>query len=270
MSENRFRHGSIVQRRGMGLQGGIAVLLLIGALGIVLEGCSSAAKTRRINVAEAHYKVGISHLNENELQLAYIEFQKAVEVNPKGKKAYYAIGHIFFVQENYTEAAEAFKKALRVDKKYSDAHNYLGMVYERLRNHELAVMHFKRALQNPQYVTPEKAHYNLGRNYVQLGKIDEAISEFQASVRVAPAYAPGFNALGKALVRKEHYGEAVKAFNNALKISPNIAEARFFLGESYLKTGSADLAAEEFKQVIQIAPDSEMARSAQKKLESLR
>lgn len=258
---------------GKGLQfarhviaGFILFVFLVGAL----SGCTTAAKTRKLNNAEAHYKIGISNLNNNMLQLAYVEFQHSVDKNPKAKKSYYALGHIFFVQKNYPEAEKVFKKAIRIDKKYSDAHNYLGMVYERMRNHELAVREFKKALENNKYLTPHKAHYNMGRNYVQLGKIEEAIEEFQKAVTVAPDYAAGFNALGKALVRKERPTEAVEAFNTALKIAPNFSESRFYLGESYLKIGSESLAEEQFKQVILLAPGSELARSAKKKLDAIR
>ncbi|HEY5594356.1 MAG TPA: hypothetical protein VIL61_04265, partial [Nitrospiria bacterium] len=60
----------------------VALFILAG---IFLSGCSKMSKAERGKNAQAHYKLGIYYLNDNQTQPAFIEFQKAVEISPKDK-----------------------------------------------------------------------------------------------------------------------------------------------------------------------------------------
>ena len=248
----------------------LVLLAVIGAGCFIPAGCSTMAKEKRDKSGQAHYKLGISYLNDNQTQLAFIEFQKAIEANPKDRDSHYGLGHIYFVQGKFKESGEAFKKAIRIDPNYSEAHNYLGTVYERLSDPDSAIGEYQKALANPQYVTPQYAYHNLGMIYLNTNKYKEAVKYFKSALQVAPDYALAYNGLGQAYYRDGQYKEAADAFNVALKIVPEYPEARFFLGQSYFKIGSNQLAKEEFERVIQLAPDSDLAKKSKQNLDLLR
>jgi Tfp pilus assembly protein PilF len=254
----------------------IVALVVLG--GLSLYGCSGMSKAQREKTAQAHYKLGIAYLNEtpSQTQLAFVEFQKAIEADPKDRDSQYALGHIYFTQGKFEEARDAFNKAVRVDPNFSEAHNYLGTVYERLGDRDKAVEEYKKALANPQYVTPQYPHRNLAMVYLNEDDYKGAIKEFKEALGLPPpSDDPLFNALvysglGQAYYKNGQYPEAVDAFNGALKIAPDFTEAHFFLGQAYYKTGSGPLAKEEFQHVIRLAPDSELAKKAKQGLDLLR
>lgn len=187
---------------------------------VILCSCVSAGVDDRQN-AIAHYKLGVSQLNENNIQLAFVEFQKAYELNPEDKEVLNGIGIIYLLHfENYPKAVEFFQKAVHVDSNFSEAYNNLGFAYEKSRMYKEAIESYKKALSNLVYRTPEKAYYNLGRAYYRSGMYDEAIEAYiEASRRMGdfyPSYygiALGYNAKGK-------YGEAATAITKAIELDP--------------------------------------------------
>src|SRR6185295_14313868 len=151
----------------------VALLLLL------LTGCAtSESRLKKQNEAAAHYKLGIAHLNENRTQEAFIEFQKAVEMDPKNAEVHYALGHIYFQRGKNEEAAREFETVIKIDPEYSAAHNSLGQVYGTDRRWDDAIREFQKALKNPKYDTPHLAHYNLGLVYENKGQHAQAIKEF--------------------------------------------------------------------------------------------
>ncbi len=231
------------------------------------------AQLRKEKEASAHYKLGISYLNDRSLQKAFIEFQKAIEIDPRYRDAHYALGHVYFMQENHTEAIASLRKSLSFDSKFSDAHNYLGKVYEAQGKFDQAILEYQAALKNPQYDTPEKPQMNLGLVYLKQEKYDEAVRSFQSVLRFSPR--PEFialtqNGLGRAYFQMGKIKESIASYQEALRIAPDFVDAHLNLASAYLREGSKGLAAGAFKKVVELSPQSSQAKEAQKFLDALR
>ena len=195
----------------------IVILLLF----IFVTSCASTKSADIAQKATAHYKIGLSYYNENKFQQAYIEFQKALEINPKDKDVLNAIGIVQLLQfQDFNKAIEYFNKALKVDKNFSEANNNLGVAYEKIGNIEDAVDSYKKALANPMYRNPEKAYNNLGRIYYRAGQYDESIDSFQAALRRVPDFYPSFYGLALCYNAKAYYGDAATALNRAIELDP--------------------------------------------------
>jgi Tfp pilus assembly protein PilF len=183
--------------------------------------CASTPKEDKLQKARAHYQLGVSYLNDNNIQPAFVEFQKALELNPDDKETLNAIGVIYLLKlEDYARAVEFLQKALKQDKNYSEAWNNLGVAYERMGKYHEAVEAYKTALLNTFYRNPEKAFNNLGRVYYRIRRYDDAIDAYkEAAKRVSdfalPYYglALSYNATGK-------YGNAATALRKALEVDP--------------------------------------------------
>ncbi|MBI3802227.1 MAG: tetratricopeptide repeat protein [Nitrospirae bacterium] len=233
------------------------------------------AQVKKEKEASAHYKLGVSYLNDTLLQKAFIEFQKAVEIDSGHRDAQYALGHVHFLQEDYNEAIASFKKTLSIDPKFSDAHNYLGKTYEAQGKLDQAVSEYQEALKNPQYDTPEKPNLNLGMVYIKQGKYDQAIRSLQTAVRLTPPGSPALiavsqNELGKAYLQTGKFKESIASYQEAIRLVPNYLDAHLNLASAYLKEGSKGLAAGAFKKVVDLSPKSPQAKEAQKFLDALR
>ncbi len=192
----------------------LCTLLLIGA-------CASMSGEEKLQRASAHYQLGVSYLNQNNIQPAFVEFQKALDYNPEDKETLNAIGIIYLLKlEDYPKAIDHFQRALKADNNYSEAWNNLGSAYESMGRYPEAIDAYKTALTNPFYKNAERAFYNLGRVYYRMGKYDYALDSYKESLkRFSDFYQPYYgmalcyNALGR-------YGDAAAALKKAVELDP--------------------------------------------------
>ncbi|NWF51636.1 MAG: tetratricopeptide repeat protein [Nitrospirae bacterium] len=173
-----------------------------------------------VEKANAHYQLGVSYLNENKFQMAYVEFQKAIELDPNNKDVLNALGIIYLKFDDLHKARDSFLKAVTIDPNFSEAHNNLGGTYGKMGKWSEAINSFKAALKNPKYRSPENAYGNLGNAYYRLGSIDEALEAHKEALKRSSGYYPSYYGMALCYNIKGQYGEASIALTRAIEFDP--------------------------------------------------
>ena len=194
--------------------------LMILIMAVFVGSCATAS-IENTNKATAHFKLGVSYLNENNVQPAFIEFRKAYELNPEDKEVLNAIGIIYLLKfEDYPKAIDFFQKALSVDPDFAEAHNNLGFAYEKSKKFNEAIESYKKALANLIYRSPEKPYYNLAKVYYRLGKYDDAINAYKEALKRMTDFYPSYYGLALCYNAKGRYGDASLAITKAIEMDP--------------------------------------------------
>jgi len=127
----------------------------------------TANQKGKADVAKAHINLGNAYKEEGELNRSRIEYEEALELNPKNPIAskslseiYYTIGASCLENKEYDGAVGAFNKVVELNPEFPQIQDAL-----------------------------EKAHYNLGINYAENGKLDKAIIEFNKTMEINLNYA---------------------------------------------------------------------------------
>ena len=186
----------------------------------ILCSCASVSE-KDIQQATAHYQLGVSYLNDNNIQPAFVELQKALELNPNDKEIHNAIGVIYLVKlEDYPKAIQHFQKALTIDKNYPEAANNLGNAYANIADYAKAVESYKTALLNPQYKNPAMAFNNLGMVYYRLSRYDEAMDSFKEAMKRFSDFPLPYYGMALTYNAKGQYGDAAFALSRAVELDP--------------------------------------------------
>lgn len=194
----------------------ILVLLLSGFLG-----CASVGKEDRLKQASAHYQLGISYLGDNNIQPAFVEFQKALELNPEDKEVLNAIGVIYLLKlEDAPKAMDYFKKALAIDRRFAEASNNLGVAYEKIRRYDDAIAAYREALSNPLYKFAQKAFNNMGRAQYRSGRYEAAVGSFKEALRRSSDFHLPYYGLALAYNAMGRYSDAATALKKGLELDP--------------------------------------------------
>jgi tetratricopeptide (TPR) repeat protein len=98
------------------------------------------------------------------------------------------------------------------------------------------------------------AHNNLGNALLKIGKVDEAIAEYQRGIKIQPNLARSHDNLGLAFLQKGELNEAISSFQRACEINPNDAEARADLGNAFLLKNEVDEAIVHYRKALEINP----------------
>jgi tetratricopeptide (TPR) repeat protein len=133
------------------------------------------------------------------------------------------------------------------------AHYNLGCTLLGLGKVQEAVVEFEQTLQiDPQ---SSAAHLNLGHALIRQGKVQEAVGHWKQALRIKPDYADAYTNLGKALWEAGRAAEAIEQYRQALRVKPDDAWAHYNLGCALEKMGRVEEAVEHYQQALQAKPD---------------
>jgi tetratricopeptide (TPR) repeat protein len=142
------------------------------------------------------------------------------------------------------------------------AHNNLGDALMNIPGHlSQAISAYEAAVRiDPGFSV---AHNNLGCVLANIpGRWPEAMSHFETVFRIAPGNAKARNNLGIILYKAGRTSEAMVQFEEAVRIKPDYAEAHGNLGIALDKVGRIPEAAAQFKEVVRIDPDNAGAHNS--------
>lgn len=189
----------------------------------LVAGCAASPEERK--EAGFHYQMGISYLNEGNTQSAFVELQKAMQLNPDNKDVLNSLGLVYLRLEDSPSAEALFLRAVSIDHLFSDAYNNLGVAYMGREQWSKAVDAFRHALANPLYQTPERAFYNLGISYYREGNYPAALDAFKDAVKRSPSSVLPLYRLALVYNKTGHYGDAASVMARAIEAD------RGFLGD---------------------------------------
>ena len=173
---SQFNLGTLLMERGANAD---AVRYLRGA---------AAARPDRPAVLNT---LGAALVSAGKISEATGVFERAVQLNPRFTNARYNLGNALAEQQRWEPAAAEFRKVLTDNPEDLRARQHLGDVlrlwgYQSANNGglEQAVTHLRESLQ----FRPDDAvlHTYLGTVLARLGRIREAVPEFEAALRLDP------------------------------------------------------------------------------------
>ena len=205
-----------MKRRGFAVK-----RLTVAAILLAVLGCATLGGGDNVKQASAHYQIGVSYLNDNNIQPAFIEFQKAMKLDPRNKEVLNAIGLIYLVKlEDYPQAIAYFQKALDIDENFSEASNNLGLAYEKMGRFYDAIECYKTAVSNRLYRNAQKAFTNLGWAYYRVKRFQDAIDSYKDAIRRFSDFYQPYYGLSLAYNAIGHYSDAATALERALELDP--------------------------------------------------
>jgi len=156
------------------------------------SGSADSVETIRTEALALVAKGRELYRNDEDTQ-ALEAFQQAIKLNPELAEAHFRLGLTYDALGQEQEAQSAYKKAVETYKKYlatdendedAEAHYNLGQTYAGLHLYSEAVREYKQAVR----LKPDDAaiHYDLGLALMRLAQYDEASATFSKSLELDP------------------------------------------------------------------------------------
>lgn len=203
-----------------------------------------------LRLAELHYLVkqyqkGLDYVNE------------ALKIDENSAKAYYIKGTIYKESGDTNRAVSSFETATEQDNRFADAFYDLGAIYAARRS-PLAMEYYNSALR----IDPSNTEmlYGRARLLQDLGKTDEAISEYEAILKKDKTCDRCLYNIGALQLEvKNDPGKAVDYFSKAIMLNPDDAQSYFARGYAYSKLNDKKNAQADYKSCLQLDPGHEGA-----------
>jgi len=200
------------------------------------------AKTLDPYSEEAHNFLGLLYMQQGLYQKAEDMLTKAIAIEPMYVDALRNLGKLYLQLERFADAAVYLRRAYSLDRNQPYTAYLLGMALYFQGQPEKAVEAYEEALAGDPSL-PTEVHYNLGVAYQEIGRLLDAVREYEQVLKNEPDHINAMNNLGLVLSILGEKEKAIELFNRILKIEPNNVKARINLGNIFL--GNKDLAEAE-------------------------
>jgi protein O-mannosyl-transferase len=116
-----------------------------------------------------------------------------------------------------------------------------------------AVTHYEAALR----LAPDDAaaHTNFANTLLKMGRPEDALAHFRTAAALQPGRAETHNNLGTALASRHELDAAIAEFHAAIRLRPSYAEAFFNLGTALQLANRFADAVPAFQRVLELQPD---------------
>ena len=216
---------------------------------------------------------GENLVENNNLALATIAFQKAISLDAHCKEAYKGLGNTYLRKggrSNTDLALENFKQASKLDPFDEYIYALTAKIYERLRMLKEATLERKKIMIVKTLQTEPKnpiANNNMGILLLQQEQVEPAIKYFESSIAADPGYdiayrnmAATYYKLGMAesgeQKKREHFGKSRAFVGKALNISRTVS--------SLLVYGKILVAESQFDDALTISQEVEVMEPSNK------
>jgi tetratricopeptide (TPR) repeat protein len=133
------------------------------------------------------------------------------------------------------------------------ARNGMALALDHVGRIPEAIQQFEAALR----LTPGdvEVHDNLGVTLEHAGRIAEATQHYETALRLKPNFPEAHSNLGNALLRTGKVPEAIQQYEEALRLRPDYAEAQYNLGGALDQAGQTAEAIRHFEAAVRLKPD---------------
>ncbi|HEV8593219.1 MAG TPA: winged helix-turn-helix domain-containing protein, partial [Pyrinomonadaceae bacterium] len=195
-------------------------------------------------------RVYFSKRTDDGLANALKHFKRAIEIDPQYALAYTGIADVYQLlplsdamrpDEAFPKAKAAALKALALDDSIAEAHLSLGVCLMNYDwNFKGAEVSFKNAIElNPTYA---QAHLVYGTMLMRLGRISDAIVEFNQARTLDPLSPSITTWLAEALSDLGEYDSAIRMHKETIRFSSEYSLAHYYLVLTYLRAGQISAA----------------------------
>jgi len=228
---------------------------------IALAGCASDKPSREAGIwnqdmsdpAHFHRAMGRTYIAQRNWGQASAHLRESLRHDSDEASTHVLLGIVHREQGLAKSAEASFLTAIDLDDEMPGAHSALGVLYDRLSRHKDADRLHRRALE----LDPERAdlHNNLGFSLYLRGQWEEAVSAYQAALRLG-AGARVHNNLGFTYGQMRQHGKAFREFQRG----GTEAEAHNNIGFVYEAAGDLPLAEKSYVQALRLDPKLARAR----------
>lgn len=210
-------------------------------------------KAIAINPKEASYYLNLNqfYLSQKNIVDAINTLSKAMEKIPKDERIGIELAKNYLYLGDPTKAVKATNVILKNDANNSEAYFYKAVAYSEMGDNKKAISTYQTAIeQNPDFYD---ALINLGVLMSKENK-DLAESYIKSAIRVKPESDEAHYALGMFYQNRKQYEKAKTTYRNIIDYNSNYINAYYNIGYIYFQQDSLKESLQHFELTTKISP----------------
>jgi tetratricopeptide (TPR) repeat protein len=248
--------------------------------------------------ADAHFQLGTLYAQQDKADLAIAEYHTALRLDRTANGVRLALARALLSQQKYSDALKTAQENVRQDPQSAEGYHLEGLAYKGLQQ----LQHAAAALERAERMAPAdyEIRHDLGLIFMQLGRADDAVHEFEAAARInseepdphhqlaqlyekkgdkylarrqqtryeflvhkeqAQSKAGRLNSQGNQLLNAGDARAAAEAYRKALDLIPGDPQLHYNLALALNRLGDQKGENQELKRAVQLKPDLAVAHN---------
>ncbi|MFD5564698.1 ATP-binding protein [Kitasatospora griseola] len=204
--------------------------------------------------AAAHWLRGIGHHGERRHDLALVDFDQAVALDPDRPEALHSRGRALIAVQRYEEALIDLGRAVELDPDFSAAFATRGEALRLSGRQQEALTDFDRAIElDPQH---SWAIAHRGETHHELGRTEEAFADLARAVELNPEDLWALTGWGQIQWELERFEEALATLDSAIEVDSEHVWSYTVRGEIHRQLGRFEEALADLDRITELDPDS--------------
>ncbi|OIQ18258.1 MAG: hypothetical protein BM556_08325 [Bacteriovorax sp. MedPE-SWde] len=192
---------------------------------------------------------------------------EVLESDAKNVQALFLIANIFHIKGEISKAIKAFKRVLEVEENHTDASISLSVLYNDIGYYDEAKKIFQTASQRVKINSDDDSlddnhinkkfslkHYEMAELYFTYNRYDEALFEYNKSIKLDPANLEARIKIAKVYAKKGFVNKSLDELVRLKNEEPSYLPGRIALGVLYYGKGDVLRAQTEWEKVISLDP----------------
>ncbi len=228
----------------------------------------SAVTTQSLEALQ-QYSIAADRVSALQWDEAKVYLENALRIDPTFTAARASLGMMHVEQAMYglphfdgEEGKRLLSEAVKHVDGLSDREKYSILAfYARAveKNPGKAIGYFKTLI--ALYPDDSVTHVNLGRTYMQVGRVPEALAEYKEAIRIDPKFVPAYaNVVVTYLYQMGDVSSALPECQKILELDPGNAFAQDCLGMSYFAKNELPQAQAAFEKAVAAHPQGTLSR----------
>ena len=193
----------------------------VAEMTIVLVPTTAANDAGKAAELKKAFQEGVDASRAGNHDAAIEKFRAALTLAPSCFDCHFNIGVAYMAKKDEKAAEAAWKQALEVKTDYAEAMNALSTLYNNQKRFDEAAAMSAKAASSGGGAANADAVFNQGIILWNQGKIAEAKTKFEETIKMNASHADAHFQLGMALLNEGKLPEAVTAFESYLKLAPD-------------------------------------------------
>ncbi|MBC7863968.1 MAG: tetratricopeptide repeat protein [Bacteroidia bacterium] len=164
---------------------------------------------------EVYINNAMNHAILKDLDAAYNDCMKALEIDSLCAAAYANLGNVMLAQENPEKALGYFLKSYRLDSTHISILSDLGFIYGKLEKYTEAILYLNKSIKmNPGEAVP---YNNRGYAKLKTGDLEGALEDVNKSLKLFPENSYAYRNRALVYIEQKKLSKACKDMEEALK-----------------------------------------------------
>jgi len=187
------------------------------------------------------------HLSRSSLEIIVEKFE---DQDNSAIQACISLAELLERDNDKVGAVRAYQKMIDLDLDKHIAYNRIGLIFMDIQQFEQALINFELSIRTkPDYL---QAHINRGVAYQNKGFFKDAVKTFEHIILIDPTQINAHYNLGIAHFSDQNFERSIRSLQTALQLNPALIDAHYNLGVVYSQIKEHILALECYKRAIHL------------------